>query len=203
MNSNIANSKSLGFGVLAIASWMYFVSRSGLVSHMDVSPGIMHTVFAIASIGLLIAGIMAFVRHDGWLAFFFLLWAGMAWGSAHAMGAAAGMGGGSALFVAWFAITITLVNLYLWFACMKNPTLGGAVSFTVLLIWVAWLLMALGLFLQVWILGRIGGVVGLASAVAAFYVSAGSVLCESTPGKRMPFIAVRDEGVRPASGTQL
>lgn len=193
MNSNIASSKPLGFGVFAIASWMFYVTHSGLVSPMGIDPGIMHMVVTAAALGLLIAGIMAFVRHEGWLAFFFLLWSGLAWGSSHAMGMHAGMGHGSMLFIAWFAITITLVNLYLWLASMKNHTLGAAVSITVLLIWVSWLLMALGSFLGVWILGRIGGVVGLASAVAAFYVSAGTVLNHS--GMKLPCIAGGKEDV--------
>lgn len=204
MNSNIASSKPLGFGVLAIASWMYFVTRSGLVSPMGINPGVMHVVMTIAAIGLLIAGIMAFVRHDGWLAFFFLLWAGLSWGSAHMMGMHGGMGGmgqGSALFVAWFGITITLVNLYLCWASMKNPRLGGAVTITVLLIWISWLLMALGSFLGIWILGRVGGVVGLASAVVAFYVSGGSVLRDSS-GMKLPWIASQDETGHQETGHQ-
>ncbi|HEX7341118.1 MAG TPA: hypothetical protein VF269_02460 [Rhodanobacteraceae bacterium] len=196
MNSNIASSKSLGFGVLAIASWMFFVTHSGLVAPAGVDHGVMHAVMCIAAIGLLIAGIMAFVRHEGWLAFFFLLWAGMAWASSQPMGWHGGggdMGHGSALFDAWFFITITLVNLYLWLGSMKNRKLGGAVSITVLLIWVAWLLMALACFLNIWILGRIGGVVGLASAVVAFYVSAGSVLAENG-GRKLPCIGGEDHG---------
>lgn len=189
MNSHIASSKALGFGVLAIGLWMFFVTRSGLVSDTGVDPGTMHTVFVVAALGLLIAGIMAFVRNDGWLAFFFLLWAGLSWGASHAIAGQSGIAHGSALFNAWFGITITLVNLYLWLATIKNQKLGGAVTITVLLIWVSWLLMALGIFLSIWILGRIGGVVGLASAVAAFYVSAGVALCESSPRMRMPCIA--------------
>lgn len=170
MNSQLASSKALGFGVLAIALWMFFITHSGLVSPMAVDPGVMHAVVITAALGLLISGIVAFLRNEGWLAFFFLLWAGLIWGAA-----LAGSHHGGSLYNAWFAIALALVNLYLWLAVCKGGKVGGAVSFTVLLLWISWLLIGLGIFCNVWVLGRIGGVFGLASAVVAFYVSGGTL----------------------------
>lgn len=175
MNNNLASSKALGFGVLGAALWMLYVTHSGLVSAMGVDPRAMHTVVTIAALGLLIAGIASLWRKEGWLGFFFLFWSGLIWGSMRT-----GIIHGGSLYVAWFAIVVTLINLYLWLAAFKNDSLGSAVVGTVLLLWVSWLLMGLGAFTDVWLLGRIGGVVGLASSLGAFYVSAGSLL--SLPG---------------------
>ncbi|MGA7964587.1 MAG: hypothetical protein WCB49_01565 [Gammaproteobacteria bacterium] len=192
MNSNIANPKALGFGVFAIGLWMYSLAHSGLVHPMGINPAIMNQAMTVATLGLLIAGIMAFLRREGWLAFFFLLWAGLAWGSSHGMGHAGGIGSIDMRFNAWFAIAITLVNLYLWFAAVKSKKLGSAVSFTVLLLWVSMLLMGLQMFFGAWVLGRIGGVAGLASALVAFYVSAGTLAYDCCPNMNLPCFPKND-----------
>lgn len=189
MNSNIANPKALGFGVFAIGLWMYSLAHSGLVHPMGIDPVTMNQAMTTAALGLLIAGIMAFLRHEGWLAFFFLLWAGLAWGGAHGGG---GMDHSDLRFDAWFAIAITLVNLYLWVAAVKSKKLGSAVSFTILLLWVSMLLLGLQMFFGAWILGRLGGIAGLASALAAFYVSAGTLAHDCCPAMNLPCIPKSD-----------
>jgi succinate-acetate transporter protein len=195
-NHYLADSKALGFGVLGIALWMFYITNSGFVPVVQL--GIAVHILHIAAIGLLIAGLVAFVRHQGWLAFFFLLWAGLCWAGMYSSrpGQGAFAQGGYMLYSAWFTIVITLVNLYLWFAAMRNARLGAAVSLTVFLLWVSWLLIGLSGFLDSWILMRIGYVVGLASAVVAFYVSAGSIAREHRPDMALPYIP-RDEGYPP------
>lgn len=182
MNSNIASSKALGFGVLAVALWMFFLAHAGLVHPMRIDPEVMQMAMTLAALGLLLAGIMAFLRHEGWLAFFFLFWAGLAWASMHTTGHAS-MSSVDMRFTGWFTIALTLVNLYLWFGAMKSGKHGGAVSFMVLLLWLALLALGLQAFIGVWVLARISGALGLASALVAFYVSAGSVSPEmNLPG---------------------
>jgi succinate-acetate transporter protein len=180
MNNKVANPKGLGFGVLAIAFWMYSLAHSGLVHPAGIDPGTMHMAMALATLGLLIAGIMAFLRHEGWSAFFFLFWAGLAWGSMHGMGHE--MMGATREFNGWFAIAITLVNLYLWFGAFKDKKLGGAVALTVLLFWLSLLGLGLSFFFNAVALERIGGILGLIGAVVAFYVSAGSMCPMNLPG---------------------
>jgi succinate-acetate transporter protein len=181
-NHYLANSMAFGFGVLGIALWMFYITNSGFVPVVQL--GIAVHILHIVAIGLLIAGLVAFVRHQGWLAFFFLLWAGLCWSGMYSSNNL----GGYMLYSAWFTIIITLVNLYLWIAAMRNPRLGAAVSLTVFLLWVSWLLIGLSGFLDSWILMRIGYVVGLASAVVAFYVSAGSLMREHRPDMAVPYI---------------
>jgi len=189
MNSNIASPKALGFGVLAVALWMFYLAHAGLIHPMGINPGTMQMAMTLAALGLLIAGIMAFLRREGWLAFFFLLWAGLAWGSTH--GGHGGMHEGGMLFTAWFTIALTLVNLYLWFAVMKDKKQGGAVSLMVLLLWLSLLALGLqGFFGGAAVLERIGGILGLISALVAFYISAGSV----TPDMNLPGIANNENG---------
>ena len=180
MNNKVANPAALGFGVLAIAFWMFSLAHSGLVHPTGIDPGTMQVTMAVATLGLLIAGIMAFLRQEGWSAFFFLLWAGVAWGSSHGMSHE--MMGATREFNGWFAIAITLVNLYLWFGAFMDKKLGGAVSLTVLLIWLSLLGLGLSFFFNSVVLERIGGILGLIGAVVAFYVSAGSMCPMNLPG---------------------
>ncbi len=192
MNSHIANPKALGFGVLAIALWMFFLAHVGLIHPIGVNSSILHMAMTMAALGLLIAGIMAFLRHESWLAFFFLLWAGLAWGLAYGMGYHGSVGSSDIHFTAWFAIALTLVNLYLWFATVKSRKLGSALSLMVLLLWLSLLLMSLQDFLGVWVLGRISGALGLASALVAFYVSGGTVAHDCCPDMNLPGIPRND-----------
>jgi len=180
MNNKVANPTALGFGVLAIAFWMFSLAHSGLVHPAGIDPGTMHVTMAVATLGLLIAGIMAFLRQEGWSAFFFLLWAGLAWGSSQGMSHE--MMGATREFNGWFAIALTLVNLYLWFGAFKDKKLGGAISLTVLLLWLSLLGLGLSFFFNSAALERIGGILGLIAAVLAFYVSAGSMCPMNLPG---------------------
>ena len=180
MNNKVANPKALGFGVLAVAFWMFSLAHAGLVRPAGIDPGTMHVTMTLATLGLLIAGIMAFLREEGWSAFFFLFWAGMAWGSAHGMGH--DMMPATREFNGWFAIAITLVNLYLWFGAFKTKSIGGAVSLTVLLLWLSLLGLGLSFFFNSVVLERIGGILGLIGAVVAFYVSAASMCPVNLPG---------------------
>lgn len=186
MNNNIANPWPLGFGVLAIALWMLSVLPAGIAGPMGfgVAPGAMHGVFTVAMLGLLIAGIAAFLRHESWLGFFFLLWSGLFWAGGFGFGRAAG----GMRLEGWFLMTIALVNFYLWFAAWKSGKLGGAVSFMVLLLWVSFLCYGLNGFFGFWVLLRVGGAFGLASALVAFYISATTLAVTHYPNKRYPGI---------------
>ena len=188
MNSNIASPKALGFGVFAIALWMLSLPHSGLISPMGIGLATFHTAATIASLGLLLAGIMAFLRRDAWLAFFFLLWAGAIWGSAQGISQHDVMGARDMHYAAWLAIALTLVNFYLWLGTYRNSQLGGGVFFMMLLLWLSLLALGLDGFFRVVVLERIGGVLGLLSALVAFYVSAGSLASECPKQFSLPGI---------------
>jgi succinate-acetate transporter protein len=206
MNGNIANPWPLGFGVLGIALWMLSVIPAGIAGPMgfEFAPGAMHGIFTVAMLGLLIAGIAAFLRRESWLGFFFLLWSGLFWAGGFGFERAGGM-----RFEGWFLMTITLVNFYLWFAAWKSRKLGGAVSFMLLLLWLSFLCYGLNGFFGPWVLLRIGGALGLASALVSFYISAttlavthyperrypGILYGETYPGEAYPGVAPRDRSV--------
>lgn len=187
MNSKIADPRALGFGVLAIALWMFSVNNAGIGGTWGPGPYVMHLVATIGMLGLLIAGIAAFLRHEGWFGFFFLLWAGLLWGSGHGMGHGSDQGGMRDL--GWFMMTLALVNFYLWFATLKGSGLGLAISVMVLLLWLSLLASGLRGFFDLWVLVRVGGALGLASALVAFYVSAGALAVEHCPNLKLPGIA--------------
>jgi succinate-acetate transporter protein len=95
---------------------------------------------------------------------------------------------GGTRFDGWFLMTIALVNFYLWLAAWKSGKLGGAVSCMVLLLWIAYLCFGLRDFFGFWVLVRVGGAFGLASALVAFYISAATLAVEHSPDKRYPGI---------------
>lgn len=200
MYSKIANPKALGFGVLAIGLWMFSVIHAGIASPAGFEPQILHMVGTIAMLGLLIAGIAAFLRHEAWLGFFFLLWAGLFWGSGFAAMRRAQMVYGDMRYAGWFLMTIALVNFYLWYGVWKSGRFGMAVSCMLLLLWLSLLALGLHGFFAFWVLFRVSGALGLASALVAFYISAGAVATACCPGKRMPGI-IGDEPERETSST--
>lgn len=188
MNSKFASPKALGFGVFAIALWMFSLPHSGLISPMGIGIATFRTAATIASLGLLIAGIMAFLRRDAWLVLFFLLWAGAIWGSAQGISQHDMMTTRDMRYAAWLAMALTLVNFYLWLGTYRNSQLGGSVSLMMLLLWLSLLALGLDGFFQVVVLERIGGVLGLISALLAFYVSAGSLARECPKHFSLPGI---------------
>ncbi len=172
MNGKVASSKALGFGVFAIMAWIFNMPSAGWISMQAYATPAAHTVLVVAMLGLLIAGLAAFLRGETWLAFFFILWCGVAWGYAGTMG-------GTTManpFGSWLWLALALVNLYLWIAAMKGK-LGAVLSFAVLLLWLSALAGGLaGLFSSAAVLSVIGGYLGLVSALLFFYVSAGSII---------------------------
>jgi len=164
MNSKVANPKAIGYGVLAIGLWMFSIGPAQVVPSMG-GGGAIQTIVTVAALGLLIAGIASFLLDDAWTAFFFLLWSGIFWGSAHGLGF-------TGLTGAWFLIAITLVNLYLWFGLFKRDDQRGSISGVVFLLWLSLLCLGLHGFVGFDVLSILGGAFGCASALAAFFVSA-------------------------------
>ncbi|HEX5313727.1 MAG TPA: hypothetical protein VFX38_02315 [Gammaproteobacteria bacterium] len=181
MNDRVASSKGLGFGVFAIASWLMSMGGAGFMPQAyGGNPS--HLVLSVAMIGLLIAAIAAFLRHETWYAFFFMLWSAVSWGlgGGH-MGAAAGLAPLAPL--GWFWLAIAFVNLYLWLAAMRAE-LGPAVSLTVLLVSLTMIGLGLQGVLGIGVAGRIGSYLGLATALVAFYVSAEAIMNRGGRGAR-------------------
>lgn len=195
MNGKVANSEALGFGVLAIALWMFSVANAGIGGTLGIAGAgplgfgsVMHGVATLAMLALLIAGIASFLRHEAWLGFFFLLWSGLFWGGGFGTGMES-----VGRFDGWFMMTLTLVNFYMWLAAWKSGRLGGAVSFMVLLLWISLLCYGLRGFFGFWVLDRVGGAFGLASALVAFYVSAATLAVTHLPDRRYPGILVVEQ----------
>ncbi|HET6726100.1 MAG TPA: hypothetical protein VFH85_08860 [Gammaproteobacteria bacterium] len=166
----VASSKAFGFGIFAIAAWLVSMSMSGL-AHIGFNAP-MGTVADLAFLGLLIAAIAAFLRHETWLAFFFMLWS------------AAYFAGGGMAAAGWGWLALSLVNFYLAFAaskCEQEP----AVTLAVFLIAISALGAGLSGVLGTMLAAHIGGYFGLAAALVAFYISAAYIThpsgCETMP----------------------
>ncbi|MDN5865329.1 MAG: hypothetical protein L0I62_08985, partial [Gammaproteobacteria bacterium] len=102
MNGRLADPKALGFGVFATGAWLFSMSLAGFMPVVYGTP--LQGVAVFVGIGLLVAGVAAFLRGDGWLGFFFILWSATAWGV------------GASFTVGWFWFALAIMNLYLWYA---------------------------------------------------------------------------------------
>ncbi len=163
----IAGSRALGFGVFAVAAWLLSMLAAGFVSTAGGFGGGASPVAALgvfAGVGLLVAGVAAFLRREGWLGFFFIFWAAAAWAF------------GSMMASGWLWFALAFVNLYLWLAASRagQEAAIGAVAF---LIGIDAVGQGLHGVLGLNLAGQIGAYFGLAAALMAFYVSATSVMC--------------------------
>ncbi|MGH8224730.1 MAG: hypothetical protein ACRER1_01060 [Gammaproteobacteria bacterium] len=162
MNGKVASSKALGFGIFAVGVWLFSMALSGLaVFHYG---GQTHMISMFMGIGLLVAGVAAFLRNETWFAFFFILWsvASFATGGAYASG--------------WMWLAMALINLYLWLAA-RNAKLETAIVVIAFLIGLDCLGQGLSRVAGLHLAGLIGAYIGLATAALAFYVSAVHVMC--------------------------
>lgn len=182
MNDKTASSKALGFGVFAVASWMFSMIDAGWFLPAAYNSGTAHTVLMFALIGLLIAAIAAFRRGETWFAFFFMFWSAIAWGYSQGTGGAEV----TMAFSGWFHLAIALVSLYLWVAAMRGG-LGGAISWVALLTGLSWAAAGIAAFASAYILQRIDGYLGLAAALIAFYVSAAEIVNSEAGKEVLPF----------------
>lgn len=182
MNDRIASSKALGFGVFAIITWIFSMPDARWVSPETFNTSTAHVIVVLAMIGLLIAGLAAFLRGEAWLAFFFILWCGVSWGYAGVMGGSMKPDA----FGNWLWLALALVNFYLWIAAMRGG-LGAAVSFGVLLTWLSALAGGLwGFFNSANVLQLIDGYLGLASGLVFFYASAAAIINASSGNEMLP-----------------
>jgi hypothetical protein len=181
--STVASSKALGFGVFAVVAWLLSMLMAGFMAPAGggaggaVPPVVALGIFA--GVGLLVAGVAAFLRGDAWLGFFFIFWAAVAWAF------------GSMLTSAWLWFAIALVNFYLWLAAGKSG-LETAVGVIAFLIGVDALGQGLNGEVGLFWAGEVGAWFGLAAALVSFYVSAAFIMhpegCEGMPmmGRKYP-----------------
>lgn len=162
MNGKLADPKALGFGVFATGAWLFSMSMAGFMPVVYGTP--LQGVTLFVGIGLLVAGVAAFLHSDSWLGFFFILWAAVAWGL------------GTSLTVGWFWLALALMNLYLSMAASRSDV-EPAIGLVAFLVGIDAL--GQGLFGVVGLTWAaiIGSYFGLAAAAAAFYVSAATVGC--------------------------
>ncbi|MGH8274139.1 MAG: hypothetical protein ACRES9_07800 [Gammaproteobacteria bacterium] len=162
----VASSKALGFGVLAVAAWLLSMLMAGFMSGAG-GPGggaPLPLLGVFAGVGLLVAGIVAFLRSEAWLGFFFVFWAAVAWSF------------GGVLLSGWLWLAIALVNFYLWLAAGRAG-LESAVGFIAFLLGVDALGQGLNGVVGLFWAGQIGAYFGLAAAAVSFYVSAAFAMC--------------------------
>lgn len=162
MNGKVASSKALGFGISALGAWLFSMNLSGLATFAYGAQ--LHMISMMLGIGLLVAGVAAFLRSEAWLAFFFILWSTISFAS------------GGAAVSGWIWLAMALINLYLWLAARKSGQ-EAAVGGVAFLIGIFALGQGLRGVAGLNLAGLIGSYFGLAAAAVAFYVSAASIMC--------------------------
>lgn len=167
MNGSVANPKALGFGALAITGWTYSMVHAGWFSPAAFGSVAAHGAAVFATYALLVAALASFLREEAWHAVFFMALSAFWWGVQNAGGATQ-----TEAFGGWYYLAVAVFVGLLWIGSRQSREVGdgaGLVALGVTLTVLGLSLADLGLggFFDV-----IGGYVGLATALVAFWVTA-------------------------------
>ncbi len=161
-----------GFAVTTMCLSMFNVKWYGPV---EAFPLLMTTAFAFGGTAQFLAGLMEYPRGNTFGTVAFCSYGSFWWAFALYISGAFGkvalpyLG---AWLVIWAAFTFVL-----WLATLKAGT--RALQLVFLTLWVAFLLLGLSHLLNMDILHTIGGWIGMACAVLAFYVASAEILNEA------------------------
>lgn len=164
--AQIANPKALGFGVLAIAGWMYSMAWAGWFSREVLGSVTAYDAIILATAGLLVAALASFLRGETWHAVLFMFWAGYSWAIQTQVGESTPEG-----YFGWFLLTISVFHLFLGAGALRreNGSDRAMVAFGLSLAFLSFALAQFGLpgFFAI-----VGGYVSLATALLAFWIAA-------------------------------
>ncbi|MFB6097797.1 MAG: hypothetical protein ABEK84_01515 [Salinibacter sp.] len=168
IGTQIANPKALGFGVFAIALWMY----SMVFANWPFQEGVMESAVAqeavvLATFALLIAALAAFLRGSTWYAVFFMFWSAVFWASKAVKG-----GGEFEAYGGWFYLTLAVFTFLLWLGALQTEEVGASPMLVVLGAWITLLGPALTGLFGLSFFAIIGGYVGLVTALVSFWTAA-------------------------------
>ena len=178
-----ANPAPLGLAGFALTTFMLSLVNTGLVTGSSLAI-VVSLAVAYGGLGQIIAGWWDFKNGNtfGGVAFtsYGLFW----WSYAAFVILFQGKDAGNE--VAWYLLIWGVFTFYMWIATLKG---ARPVMVVFLLLWITFLLLALGKFGNAGEgtgLTQIGGYVGLLTAIAAFYASARAIINEAFGRELLP-----------------
>jgi len=167
-----ANPGPLGLAGFALTTWLLSMINAGWFGTAAL-PMVLASAFAFGGSAQFFAGLLEFPRGNtfGFVAFcgYGAFW----WSFALFIEFFAGKV--PAGFVGWFLILWGVFTFFMWIAAFH---LNRTVQLIFLVLWITFLLLALGEWLASQTLQRAGGYAGLVTAALAFYLAAAEVINE-------------------------
>jgi len=169
-----ANPAPLGLAGFAMTTFVLSMTNAGLIGGSSVQV-VLALALAYGGLAQLLAGMWEFKSGNtfGATAFssygaFWLSYAAFVWFFAANLKAADASGAVGTYLLAWGIFTF-----YLWIATLKH---ARPVMIVFLLLWPTFLVLALGAYQDSSTLTQIGGYLGIATAIAAWYASAQTII---------------------------
>ena len=172
MEGKLSNPAPLGLAGFAFTTWMLSMMNAGWFPGTEMGM-VIALAMAYGGTAQMVAGLLEYRRGNtfGTVAFFSY---GAFWWSfalfAHYFGS-----GVSAGFIGWYLFVWGIFTFYMWIATFRA---NMALQLVFLALWLTFILLAIGNWGMPSI-GKVGGYVGLITAILAFYLSAAEVINEA------------------------
>ena len=173
--TKFANPAPLGLFGFAVTTMMLSLFNVKWFGPVEAFPLLMCTAFAFGGTAQFLAGLMEYPRGNTFGTVAFCSYGSFWWAFGLYISGAFGkvaLGPLGAWLVIWGVFTFVL-----WLATLKTGT--RALQLVFLTLWVAFLLLGLSHLLNMDILHDIGGWIGMACAVLAFYAASAEVINEA------------------------
>jgi succinate-acetate transporter protein len=169
-----ANPAPLGLAGFAFTTWMLSMINAGWYPAAGMGL-VLALAFAYGGTAQMVAGILEFPRGNtfGTVAFFSY---GAFWWSFALLVQFLGIDKVPPAFLGWYLFVWGVFTFYMWLATFRHDTI---IQLVFLALWLTFVLLALGTW-GVTFLSKVGGYVGLITAILAFYASAAQVINESS-----------------------
>jgi succinate-acetate transporter protein len=189
-----ANPAPLGLAGFAFTTWMLSMINAGWYPATGMQL-VLALAFAYGGTAQLVAGALEFPRGNtfGTTAFFSY---GAFWWSFAIFVLFFG-GKAPAPFVGWYLFVWGIFTFYMWIGTFRLDT---ALQLVFLALWLTFVLLALGTW-GITFLSKVGGYVGLITAILAFYASAAQVINEAHGHVVLPMGARRAASAKEATAS--
>lgn len=181
MTSKFPGAVSLGYAILFITLWLFFMPFAGWFSFGSAAAA-MPTIMILGGVVLAIAGIFSFFNENKIDTIIFLILGAVNYSFAARFSMMPNLAANSnySAIDGWIIILLTAVIFLLWLASMKGDTVK---QIFLLGLWLAFLAGAIANWFALAIFAYIGGYLGLISSLLAGWYFATTIITkkESTP----------------------
>ncbi len=168
----LANPAPLGLAGFAFTTWMLSMHNAGWFTG-DAVPMVLALAYAYGGTAQVLAGLLEFPRGNTFGFVAFTSYGAFWWSFALFVQFFAAKVPAS--YIGWYLFVWGFFTFYMWIATFRA---NKAVQLVFLALWITFVLLAFGIWFAP-IFGKLGGYVGLVTALLAFYLSAAEVINEA------------------------